>query len=73
MKPRNAVPSLALAAVLAVLSALSCTAGGGDATASFFISALSLAELLEAVDCIRRNILINALCRLEVECYETNR
>ena len=67
MKIQNAVPSLVRFAMFAALSALSCAAGGGDATASVFISAISLASLLEAVERMRRNLLINALCRLEVK------
>lgn len=58
MKPQNAVPALALAIALAVLSVLSCAAGDGDATASFFGIALCLTELLEAAEQIRHNILL---------------
>lgn len=58
MKPQNAVPALVLAIALAVLSVLSCAAGDGDATASFFGIALCLTELSEAVGRIHHNIML---------------
>lgn len=58
MKPQNAVPALTLAVAFAVLSVLSCAAGDGDFTASFFGITLSFAELSEAVGQIHHNILL---------------